>query len=178
MFDEPAVTTYKDNDWASTPFVKRLATKGEIERYLIKEAKRRGFKEGVKFNSLINTGKYVHSGKYAYHYDTGATSWKECLTDGSNSFMYADGIWADIIKGGKIEIGGYEVKFCGDVLPKGKSEGSYTTIDGHTFPKSFWTAAKVVSEHSKAKVAVGCSKQFDVSIDVINQILNNLETKD
>jgi hypothetical protein len=49
-----------------------------------------------------------------------------------------------------------------------------TTIDGNLFTKEFWQSAKLISEHSKAKIMVGCSKQFDVSLETINQILNKL----
>lgn len=48
-------------------------------------------------------------------------------------------------------------------------------IDGNVFTTEFWQAAKLISEHSKAKIMVGCSKQFDVSIDQINAILEKLK---
>jgi hypothetical protein len=50
-----------------------------------------------------------------------------------------------------------------------------TSIDGNTFTLDFWQAAKIVAEHNKAGVRVGCSKQFDVSLDVINKIINQIK---
>lgn len=68
-----------------------------------------------------------------------------------------------------IKIGGYEVIFVKDILT------NTTMIDGNQFTLKFWEAAKLISSHSKAKIMVGCSKQFDVSLEIINKIIGRLE---
>jgi hypothetical protein len=74
-----------------------------------------------------------------------------------------------ILKDDVIKIGGYDVEIHND----NKTNG-YTLIDGHQFTYEFWLSARFISEHSKAKIMVGCSKQFDVSLEVINAILSKL----
>jgi len=71
----------------------------------------------------------------------------------------------EIDKETKIFIDCYEVKF---------PLKSLTTIDGYEFNLEFWKAAKLISQHNKAKIMVGCSKQFDVSLETINKILNRI----
>lgn len=46
-----------------------------------------------------------------------------------------------------------------------------TKIAGFEFPKEFWIAAKVVSEHVKAKIKVGCSHQYDLDLTTINKTI-------
>jgi hypothetical protein len=164
----------------------RLATPQEVETALIAEAKRRGFKEGVMvnrtdeiltlFGSCRGDNKVVLcNNKFYYHKE------EDSLTvDGR--VIYIKGQWAEIIKEDKIMIGGYEVKICQTQDPQYNGSGKcsyiptvkYTSIDGNTFSKTFWESAKYVSEHNKAKIMVGCSKQFDVSLETINKILSKL----
>lgn len=140
--------------------IDRPATPSEIESALIAEAKRRGFKEGVLVKGLDDDNIRVLRFKDLEWYN----NW---LCDGWGSIIFQDGQWAEIIKDEKIMVGGYEVKFSTCTMVG-------TTIDGHTFTKDFWQAAKLISEHSKAKIMVGCSKQFDVSLETINAILKKL----
>ena len=138
------------------------------EKFLIAEAKKRGFKKGVMINHSIE-GKGHRAlifNELSYH---SGYNW---LCDGWGNVVFKDGVWAEIVKDEPIKIGGrYEVVFMGK---KGTSDILYTKIDGHDFLKEFWQSAKVISEHSKAKIMIGCSKQFDVSLETINQILEKL----
>jgi len=148
----------------------RPATHSEVETALIAEAKRRGFKEGVVLSQplcLINGWDAVKgikiTGKYFKYRES-----EDCLRlDGKR--IYSNGQWAEIIKDDKIEIGGYEVRIETDICNERR-----TSIDNNKFTKDFWQAAKLISEHSKAKIMVGCSKQFDVSLETINKILAKL----
>ena len=141
----------------------RPATESEILEALKNEAIKRGFKEGVRIERTNhfapNVGKaHLTMGGLGYKYV------KELdRLEAFGSAVYEKGQWATII-GDTIKIGVYEVKFV----------GNHTTIDGYDFSKVFWQSAKTISEHSKAKIMVGCSKQFDVSLEIINQILNRL----
>src|SRR3990167_5919954 len=76
--------------------------------------------------------------------------------------------WEPVYEEDKIEIGGYEVCFIG-------TNNKYTIITTEVFLKSFWEAAKTISEHSKAKIMIGCNKQFNVSLETIEKILKKLE---
>lgn len=151
-----------------------LATHQEVEEALIKEAKKRGFKEGVRFKSALY--KYdcvITTYEFDFHFDY-MDMCKNVLFCNGNA-IFSNGVWAEIVKYKTIKIGGrYEVKFCGDIEYNKPKGNDYTTIDGHKFTKEFWQSAKVISEHSKAKIMIGCSKQFDVSLKTINQILEKL----
>ena len=145
------------------------ATETEVKDMLSKEAVKRGFKEGVTVNREMFTHAKLSDRKIDRNrlgYDNQADAF---FIDGW--LIYRQGLWATIVavKEPKIEIGGYEVMFekrCGDV--------DFTSIDGYGFSKAFWQAAKIISLHSKAKIMIGCSKQFDVSQETINLILAKL----
>jgi len=156
--------------WSQTPWVSDFnnwypATEQEVKDALIKEAERRGYKEGVVIKSFICG--------YSGFKDNG-------LIESSNgrltefyykgSLVMKDGQWATIIKDDVISIGGYKVVFA-----ESRWKNKYTSIDGNDFFIDFWQAAKLISEHSKAKVMIGCSKQFDVSLETINKILDKLK---
>lgn len=151
-------------DFSSLELIDRPATPEEVQSMLIKEAERRGYKQGMSFIYPWYTGKEVctplFDGRtYYYPYDD--------RLEYFGVAVYKQGRWAEIVKDSPIKIGGYEVKFY--------SKFGHTTIDGHTFTKEFWQAAKIVAEHSKAKIKIGCSHQFDLTLEVINSILDKLK---
>lgn len=83
----------------------------------------------------------------------------------------ADTSWfKPIYEEDKIEIGGYEVKFIK------RTHSNCTTIDDNCFTQDFWEAARTITRHAKAKIMIGCNKQFDVSIGTINKILDKLNS--
>jgi len=69
----------------------RKATRTEIEEHLIKEAERRGFKKGVKFNSPSGP-EYDITGKF--YYSPGV----DCLNHGGYGAVYATGEWGKIVE--------------------------------------------------------------------------------
>jgi hypothetical protein len=145
----------------------RPATKEEVQEALINEAEKRGFKEGVIVKESFggSTNYKLKSENWIYYSDY------DFLRYDHNCIVYEKGKWATIVKEEPIKIGGYEVKF----LFKDYGETKFTQINGHVFTKEFWQAAKIVAEHSKGGVNVGCSKQFPVSLQTINQILDKLK---
>jgi len=74
----------------------RLATKEEIQEYLITEAKRRGFREETDYREMeggaINTLFFTHLKYYSYS-NTG----EEQLTDENGGSIYKNGKWATIV---------------------------------------------------------------------------------
>ena len=71
------------------------ATDKEVETALIKEAKKRGFKEGVRFNNACKTGEIAH-GK-----NTGVVNKirsNDCGLFTSNQYIIFNGKWAEIIE--------------------------------------------------------------------------------
>ncbi len=80
------------------------ATDKEVEEALIKEAKKRGFKEGVKIKSIYSETTYNtrHSGFGFYPSDYSIYF--------GNWLIFKDGIWAEIIKDEPLKVCGYEVK--------------------------------------------------------------------
>jgi hypothetical protein len=151
----------------------RLATPQEVETALIAEAKKRGFKAGTRIKteefgeSVISNSCAGFSYRDEKHHNYGSLYY-------NGKLIYTQGQWAEIIQDDKIMIGGYEVFFLTRNYNSGTGIERYTTIDGYPFEESFWEAARLISGHSKAKIMVGCSKQFDVSLETINKILAKL----
>jgi len=147
-----------------------VATNTEIQETLEKEAVKSGLVDGAKYTVRSYKGEVFNR---VVRYPLRLNGAGNGLVDvGGNYLLDAtDGQWATVQKEQPLMIGGYEVK----VYPKDKFEDVCTTIDGNRFGLDFWQAAKLISEHSKAKIMVGCSKQFDVSLELINQILEKLK---
>jgi len=166
-FDGNLNWRYLSDGWnfCSYPEYWSLATEQEVKDALIKEAERRGYKEGVEIkHPLYRTVGFL---------DNDITGFKNnCFTEFwyKGSIVMKDGKWATIIKDDVISIGGYKVVFA-----ESRWKNKYTSIDGNDFFIDFWQAAKLISEHSKAKVMIGCNCQFDLSVDVINKILDKLK---
>lgn len=151
--------------FSSHSFNWTLMTESEVKEAIEKECLKRGYKFGnfkCLFHDTIGEN-HIHP-CYSFTEDR---LWIE------GGCPYYNGKWAEIIKDSPIKIGGYEVKIHKTV---GKTEASdCTTIDNNVFTKEFWQSALKISEHSKAKIMIGCSKQFDVSIEVIKAILEKLK---
>ena len=143
----------------------RPATDKEVEEALIKEAEKRGFKEGVRVISVFSGVSSI-----IRNIDVDFDPLVRALFMNGIG-IFRNGKWAEIIKDEPIKIGGYEVKPT-VVNDKGQQVGKGTMIDGYYFSSNFWEAAKLISEHSKAKIMIGCSKQFDVSLETIEKILS------
>jgi hypothetical protein len=101
-------------DWISSPARSYNnngyipATDKEVEEALIAEAKKRGFKEGVKINrehfKLVNYNTIVDGERYGNNYDAEYNG----LSFGG-VYVFENGKWAEIVKEEKIMIRGYEV---------------------------------------------------------------------
>lgn len=140
------------------------ATEEEITAHLKAEALERGYEEGTVVIDLDGDYPNKIEGKTFQPYYPSYDYFYMCRTK-----IYQSGKWAkfaeeDIMIGNQ-----YKVHFRTYLSP------SDTAIDGYTFNKEFWEAAKIISEHSKAKIMIGCSKQFDVSLETINKILDRLK---
>ena len=114
------------------------ATNEEVEAALIKEAKKRGFKKGVKFNGITNKS-IVHRGLVMpLVFDSELNE----LTDDNDKgwTIFRDGHWAEAMQETKVVIKGYEMKQEGDIISFGcaklKSESLINLngmIDGNAF---------------------------------------------
>lgn len=159
---------WRDNDWDWSDLSEwKPANEQEVKDALIKEAERIGYKEGVEIKHLL----YERVGFLDY----GFTGFRNnCFTEFwyKGLIVMKDGKWATIIKDETIKIGGYEVKF--HQIAK---DGAWysTTIDGYGYSHYFWKSAKEIYLHPNAKVMIGYSKQFDVSLETINKILDKLK---
>lgn len=147
--------------------------KDEYGSALIKEAEKVGFKPGVKIISVVGTEGILTNGSLSYRKSEDKLVWND-----GEYYIFHNGKWAEIIKDERIKIDSYEVVF--HIVNKspawngGVTLINHTSIDCNPFFKEFWQAAKVISEHSKAKMMIGCSKQLDVSLETINKILDKL----
>lgn len=142
------------------------ATPEEVKAALVKEAEKRGFKFGVYIDNTNIYPDYKSSIPWPLRYHPFTFDNNELSYGGA--VVFDKGQWATIIKDDVIKVGSYEVKF------EGEGNKRCTSIDGNIFTERFWQSARIISEHSKAKIMVGCSKQFDVSLETINKILDKL----
>lgn len=95
------------------------ATDKEVEAALIKEAKKRGFKDGVKIKPVSGDINILFDNKFEY-----LKKWHEyknaLFID--NYLVFSNGKWAEIIKDEPIKVGGYEVKKNADYYEIGCRE--------------------------------------------------------
>lgn len=99
-------------------FLKRKATHSEIESALIAEAKRRGFKEGVKINREIfknvDSYKIHHSNATISNPDNVSYFIEEDILMLNNHGVYCKGQWAEIIEEPKEETWNDIIKYWKD----------------------------------------------------------------
>lgn len=81
--------------------IERKATDKEVEDALIKEAKKRGYKEGVQCYSAESKDKKVCTGDFYYN----GQRYNQ-LQDTPMNTIFKDGQWAEIIKEPKVIING------------------------------------------------------------------------
>ena len=155
----------------------RPATPEEVKEALYTQWEKLGGKEGVMIKGdyffgatrdfKLQKGEVIYIDEVDTLYIVGGHE------NGCAAHIYKQGRFAEIIKDEPIKIGGYEVV----IHPRAQE----TTIDGNPFPKAFWQAAKIVAEHSKAAVWVGCgaktsgNNKWMVDLEIINQILEKLK---
>ncbi len=100
----------------------RLATEEEIKTALVAEAQRRGFKEGVRFDSLERN---IQNSKVS-------TTWYYYLGDDllstGQGIIYSKGKWAEIIESPKLTFGGHEVTIEGNKITCKDVVGSYEEL--------------------------------------------------
>lgn len=95
----------------------RPATNKEVEEALIKEAKKRGFKEGVEYkNYLHSTGKINGS---CWEFRNGILCQVANYNLHNIHYIMKDGKWAEIIEETKPTIAGYEIEIEGNWIKFG-----------------------------------------------------------
>lgn len=132
-----------------------LATHQEVKEALIKEAKKRGFKEGVRINHSIE-GKGHRAlifNDLSYH---SGYNW---LCDGWGNVVFKDGVWTEIIKDEPIKIGGYSVEKMGESYRVGCKRFEIT---------DFIDAKRLIE---KAGVKSLRFESIEINIETINKIL-------
>lgn len=108
--------------------------------------------------AMFNTNSIYQTTKTIYY-----NVWEKTINNLKDAGVL-DEWFEPVYEEDKIMISNYEVLFF----------KAHTTIDGYMFTQQFWEAARIISSNTKAKIMIGCSKQFDVSLDTINKILNKL----
>ena len=84
-------------------YQKRIATRKEVEEALIKEAKKRGFKEGVRFESAFNGDDHIQ--RECLRFNVEDNTLVECR-EGKifGNFIFHNGKWATIIEEKKLTL--------------------------------------------------------------------------
>jgi len=103
-----------------------LATDKEVEEALIKEAKKRGFKEGVCINNVMNgmLGNIKEGVEFSYNNVTNRLYLIDCVYDNKANYgssavnnkytIFNNGKWAEIIEDKVPEINGCKMEVDGD----------------------------------------------------------------
>lgn len=101
----------------------RLATEEEIKAYLIKEAERRGYEDGVKVKCLVGgLVEELDLGFNGYDYGGDDGFWYD------DTCIYHNGKWAEIIKDNTIQIGDYEAEYTGERVKVGCQVVNFATV--------------------------------------------------
>lgn len=135
-----------------------LATHQEVEEALIREAKKRGFKEGVRFKSaLYKHDCVITTYEFDFHFDY-MDMCKNVLFCNGNA-IFSNGVWAEIVKYKTIKIGGYSVEKIGESYRVGCKRFEIT---------DFIDAKRLIE---KAGVKSLCFESIEINIETINKIL-------
>ena len=112
---------YGVDTWTNPNYARmnwRLATDKEVETALISEAKKRGFKEGVKVRTVIDKVERTLQGCFIYEYPNILKFY--CSKESYNyPTIFKDGKWAEIIEDSKPKINGYEMEVEGNEIKFG-----------------------------------------------------------
>lgn len=128
------------------------------EKFLIAEAKKRGFKEGVRFKSALY--KYdcvITTYEFDFHFDY-MDMCKNVLFCNGNA-IFSNGVWAEIVKYKTIKIGGYSVEKIGESYRVGCKRFEIT---------DFIDAKRLIE---KAGVKSLRFESIEINIETINKIL-------
>lgn len=156
---------WAEDDWCNVSLLKRPATKEEVESALIKEAEKRGFKEGVEIMSFFsNLTPYVSPVKLKQKDKWKYKSDEDSLHHEDGARIYCKGKWAEIVKDSPIKIGGYEMKVEGDAVKFGCKNFSKVELE-HLHD--------IMMENDFTTVHF--NNYEPVSLDTINAILEKLK---
>jgi len=112
------------------------ATKSEVEKALIKEAKRRGLVKGVKYNIPDKLHLGVREIKHKLIWN-GYSLFDSEKEGDSGHVIFKNGKWVEIIEN-KLEINGKEVSIAGDSLTIGCKSGGFKNFKEMVLMMSFW----------------------------------------
>lgn len=148
-----------------------LVTESEVKEALIKEAEKRGFKEGVK---LAPDSFFGHSlgitlsnkREFNYNIECDEFSILGGSSSGCKAEIYKQGKWATIVKDEAIKIGGETVVF---------GSGSIA-INGVEYSKAELECLKKITDKGQVKsLNVGCDGQYKVTTKELKSILEKLK---
>lgn len=168
-FDE---NQYSNRSQTSISNIKRPATNEEVEAALISEAKKRGFKKGVKFDCLLNHNDVFFSdfwctskpsvGLWAYGQKT------------YNGVFFKDGQWAEIIEEPKVIINGYEMEQDGDIISFGCAK--FSKFQLNSYIEFFKRDAQAWGVRSNRTIkSITLDSGVEITIEQLEQIVKNLK---
>lgn len=141
------------------------ATHQEVEEALIKEAKKRGFKEGVRFKS--NTPNVYGDTNHTMT-DYVKFDFTENGLFSGKGWIFKDGVWAEIVKDEPIKIGGYSVVIKKSSFEKDSHNDSFEIGCKQMFRHQIQTIYYIMKNNNFKKVSFD---GVETDIETINKIL-------
>lgn len=166
-FDDNGVWSANDL-WLENADDPLEATKEEVEEALIKEAKRRGFKDGIKFVSSKSSLKgRINTSSFNYLEDCNEL----CCLDysGQTDSIFHNGKWAEIIEG--VTINGHEMKQEGDIV-------SFGCAKFHKVDLRYWerTLTEKLEPVGNRKIkSITLDSGVEITVEQLEEIVDNLK---
>lgn len=150
-----------------------LATTEEEKEALITEAKKRGFKKGVRAKNQWTEFTCFEN----YLYKDGELM---SIKDNISYTLFASGKWATIIEEPKVVINGYKMKQDGDIISFGCARFTKDQLKGHLKELSYYKFFGKNSEGeniwgNRTIKSITLDSGVEITIEQLKQIVDNIK---
>lgn len=148
------------------------ASLDEWKEALIKEAKRRGFKEGVEFKGVVCGGIGLSESLSSYEYNSEEFG-LYCNNNKGDATIYIGGKWAEIIEN-KLEINGYEAEKTGDGFKFGCALIGNTELKQLIDTTISWSVSSDnCTNHNRKIKSITLDSGVEITVEQLKQLNGN-----